>query len=280
MNIQRFQQKIVTWYQENRRDMPWRNTFNPYKILVSEVMLQQTQVSRVTLKYKEFIRTFPNTRRLAKAPTSQLLKVWQGLGYWRRALFLREAARVIQQKYKGKFPHEPALLEQLPGIGHYTARAVACFAFQNQEAFIDTNIRRIYIHFFFPLRRGSGQAKKISDKEILKIAQKAVRLENPREWHYALFDYGATFLTDKKINKRSRHYHKQAKFVGSFRSFRAKAVKFLLSRKNQRATSTEIKKFLKKELFREKSAFVSYEILQSLEKDGLIRKLTKNVYIV
>lgn len=254
--------------------MPWRNTYDPYKILVSEVMLQQTQVSRVTGKYKKFLKTFPNTARLAKASTSQLLTAWQGLGYWRRALFLREAARTIQKKYGGGFPRDPALLEELPGIGHYTARAVACFAFQNQEAFIDTNIRRIYLHFFF------AKKNNISDKEILEIAQKAMWKKNPREWHYALFDYGATALKDAAISKQSRHWHKQSKFQGSFRSFRTKALKFILAKNNRKTTLRELEKFLKTELTNAKSAFKPEQIIQALEKDGLIRKLTKSVYII
>lgn len=254
--------------------MPWRNTHDPYKILVSEVMLQQTQVARVLPKYKEFLRVFPTLTILARARIKRILQVWKGLGYWRRAIFLRETARRILKEYKGKFPWDPKILETLPGIGHYTARALACFAFGNAEAFLDTNIRRVYLHFFFPKRQ------RVSDKEILPIAQKAlpsisshgIKLRcpqvTPREWHYALFDYGATVLKNKKINKRSKHYAKQSKFEGSFRSFRTKIMRLLLDQRDQTATKSRIKRFLKEA----QSPYAPEKILAALEKDNLIKK--------
>ncbi len=255
--------------------MPWRKTMDPYEILVSEIMLQQTQVSRVIPKYLAFLKEFPTISSLTKAPRLKLLKAWVGLGYWRRALLLQNTARIIQNKYAEKFPQDLKTLETLPGIGRYTARALACFAFGNTEAFLDTNIRRVYLHFFFPLRRGSGQAKKVSDKEILKIAQKAVdaiRLRQgfgaTKEWHYALFDYGATALKDRAINKRSRHYVKQSKFEGSFRSFRTKVMRFLLDQPNQKATANKIQRMLRKE----NSPYSSEKLFASLQKDSLIEK--------
>src|SRR3989344_5594057 len=205
MTILAFKRAILSWYKTNRRDLPWRNTKDPYKILVSEVMLQQTQVTRVIPKYKEFLKAFPTLESLAKTSDKKLLKIWAGLGYWRRALNLKETARILvgAKKTSWNLFSEPAQLEKLPGIGPYTARAVSCFAFGNTEAFLDTNIRRAYLHFFFPKR------KDIPDKEILEIAQKAadeVRLRPSfrrdfseiKEWHYALFDYGATVLKNNK----------------------------------------------------------------------------------
>ena len=136
MDIKKFQRIILDWYRENRRDLPWRNTKDPYKILVSEIMLQQTQVSRVLPKYKEFLQTFPTLEALAKAPDKKLLKVWSGLGYWRRAKYLKETARILlgaravnSQTFGISLPER---LETLPGIGPYTARALACFAFGNK----------------------------------------------------------------------------------------------------------------------------------------------------
>ena len=143
MTIPQFQHIILAWHKTNRKDLPWRKTKNPYKILVSEMMLQQTQISRVLPKYKEFLKEFSSLKTLAKAPQSKLLKTWQGLGYWRRALYLQETAKIIEKECQGKFPRDPAVLEALPGIGPYTARALACFAFNSKEAFIDTNIRRV-----------------------------------------------------------------------------------------------------------------------------------------
>ena len=274
MTISRFQKTILAWYKKNRRDMPWRKTKDPYKILVSEVMLQQTQVSRVIPKYKEFLQKFPTLEKLAKASDKDLLKTWAGLGYWRRAKYLKKIAKTIYF-LQGVGPHrsgvkhkeniwferfsDPKTLEKLPGIGHYTARAIACFAFGNREAFLDTNIRRVYLHFFF------RNKNKVSDKEILKVAQKAVWKKNPREWHYALFDYGATVLKDKGINKRSKQYAKQSKFKGSFRSFRTKVMQFLLSQSKYQATHKKVKTLLAK------TPYPPTQILASLLKDNLIK---------
>src|SRR3989338_5226442 len=294
MTILAFQRAILSWYKTNRRDLPWRNTKDPYKILVSEVMLQQTQVTRVIPKYKEFLKAFPTLESLAKTSDKKLLKTWAGLGYWRRALNLKEAARILvsaqatkfltsprrrfitlakrkspraqNPKSRGDFEVRsleslsPSDLESLPGIGPYTARAVSCFAFGNAEAFLDTNIRRVYLHFFFPKR------KDIPDEEILKIAEKAVWKKNPREWHYALFDYGATVLKNSGANRRSRHYAKQSKFEGSFRSFRTKVVNFLLSQKQNRAPQKTIEALLKE------SPYPKEKVIASLLKDRLIKQ--------
>lgn len=258
--------------------MPWRNTKNPYRILVSEVMLQQTQVSRVLPKYKEFLKVFPTLVILARARIKRILQVWKGLGYWRRVLYLKETVKRIVKEHRGKFPKDPKELEKLPGIGRYTARALACFAFGNAEAFLDTNIRRVYLHFFFPKR------KDVPDKEILPLAQKALNsIISPcnvlsykitaREWHYALFDYGTAVLKDKKINKQSRHYAKQSKFEGSFRSFRTKVMRLLLVQKNNKANPKTIKSLLAK------SPYPAKQILDSLLKDKLIKKSPTYYYL-
>ena len=262
MTISKFQKLILNWHKENRRDMPWRNTKDPYKILVSEVMLQQTQVARVLPKYKEFLKEFPTLQTLTKASDKKLLKIWAGLGYWKRALSLKRTAQIVLKEHKGKFPKESSLLEKLPGIGPYTAGAVACFAFGNQDAFLDTNIRRVYLHSFF------SKKDSVPDKEILKIAKKAVLKENPREWHYALLDYGSLVLKDKKINKQSKHYAKQSKFTNSFRSFRAKVMHFLLEQPKQTASLHKIEKLLKET----NSPYETKKILFDLKKDGLIKK--------
>ena len=311
MTIEKFQETILSWYAKNRRDLPWRHTKDPYKILVSEIMLQQTQVSRVLAKYKEFLKAFPTLETLSKAPDKKLLKVWQGLGYWRRAKYLKETAKILVGAQKTNFGNrgvrarrsppwaggggkrfpkirfsEPRELEELPGIGHYTARAVACFAFGSCEAFLDTNIRRIYLHFFFQGRTD------VPDSEILKIAQKATtnlrickkskyRGITPREWHYALFDYGAIVLKDKAINKRSRHYAKQSKFEGSFRSFRTQAVKFLLSASRNKTTHNALEKYIQ-ELLNQKTSSYSYSyasIIDSLLKDGLLKKSPTHYFL-
>lgn len=271
MPISQFQHEILKWYQKNKRSLPWRKTSDPYKILVSEVMLQQTQISRVLPKYEKFLSEFPTLKTLSQASDKKLLKVWEGLGYWRRALSLRETARKIRKEYKGKFPQDSYLLETLPGIGPYTAKALVCFAFRKKEAFLDTNIRRVYLHFFFPKR------KKVSDREILEIAQKAVWGKNPRAWHYALFDYGAVVLKDKRINRQSLHYYRQSPFEGSPRSFRTKTVRFLLSQ--GKTPHKTLESFLRKEIKKAEKSYLLKDIISSLLKDKLIKKSKKHYFI-
>ncbi|MFC1630252.1 A/G-specific adenine glycosylase [Patescibacteria group bacterium] len=267
MTIPQFQKTILSWQKENRRDFPWRRTKNPYKILVSEFMLQQTQTSRVKPKYQEFLKQFPTVKSLSAASDKKLLKTWEGLGYWRRAIFLRETARIIKKRYKGRFPKSEKDFESMPGIGPYTARALLCFAFQNQQPFLDTNIRRVYLQYFFPKR------KRVSDKEILKIAKKAVLKKDPRKWHYALFDFGAVKI-NKRINRKSLHYVKQKPFEGSFRSFRTKALKAVLSK--GRIPHKKLESFLKKEV---KKAYLPNDVISSLLKDKLIKKSGSHYFV-
>ena len=278
MTIPQFQRLILKWYKKNRRDLPWRNTKDPYRILVSEVMLQQTQVSRVIPKYKEFLRAFPSIQALAKAPRSEVLKTWSGLGYWRRALYLQQTAKILcvgdlVSHKKTRFPKNPEELGKLPGIGHYTARALSCFAFNTSEAFLDTNIRRVYLHFFFPKR------KNVSDKDILSIAQKAVWKTNVREWHYALFDYGAIVLKNKTINKRSRHYHKQSRFKGSFRFFRTRAVQFLLSSPESKTPKKSLLQFVAREIKKSKALYSPVEIISALLQDNVLKESKRGYFL-
>ncbi len=253
--------------------MPWRETNNPYAILVSEIMLQQTQVARVVPKYEQFLQAFPTVQALAKAPDKKLLKVWSGLGYWRRARFLKAAAQKISKEYKGIFPSDIATLETLPGIGPYTSRALACFAFGSAEPFLDTNIRRVFLHFFFPNRQ------QVDDKEIMPLAARAVWKANPREWHYALFDYGATVLKTQAINKRSKHYHKQSTFAGSFRSFRTKVVQLLLVMPGQRLPAVKLTDYLETELKQIDSEYTAEAVIDALLKDKLIKQRNTFFYL-
>ena len=265
MDIPDFQRLILEWGRDNRRDMLWRNTRDPYKILVSEVMLQQTQVSRVLPKYEEFLCEFPTLKALADSSQASLLRTWQGLGYWNRALRLRDAARVIVNEFDGKFPRDPASLMQLPGVGPYTAGAVACFAFGSTEPFLDTNIRRVYLFFFFP-----GEDD-VPDSRIMEIASRAVWTEDPREWGYALFDYGATELRDRKINRRSRHYARQPAFEGSFRSFRTQALRHVLAQENMSLSRADLKDFLSRRLATGDHPYTPQDVLDALVDDGLLK---------
>lgn len=192
-----FQKMIFAWWKKNRRDLPWRHTHDPYKIMVSEVMLQQTQVLRVTPQYSKFIERYPNVRSLARAKTSDVLKLWKGMGYNRRALYLKKAAKAVTEKYKGTFPSSEEELLQLPGIGKYTARAILVFAYQKDIAMVDTNIRQIITHFFF-------NDKKQSEKTIQNVADQLVPKGKSWEWHQGLMDYGALRLHSGRRPERSR----------------------------------------------------------------------------
>ena len=146
MNKQAFQQKILSWYEKNKRDLPWRKTTDPYAIMVSEIMLQQTQVDRVIPKYQAFLKAFPTIKDLAEAPTSQVLELWSGLGYNSRAIRLQEAAKIICKQYRGQVPKSRDALMDLPGIGPYTSNAILSFAHNLPFPCMDTNIRRIILH--------------------------------------------------------------------------------------------------------------------------------------
>lgn len=199
-----------------RHDLPWRKTKDLYKILVSEVMLQQTQVERVLPFYNNFIKKFPTAKKLAAAPLSEVLKAWQGLGYNRRAKMLHQSAKKLSEIPISSYrTHLVLELQKLPGVGPYTARAIAAFAWNQDVVFVETNIRTAIIHYFFPTK------KKISDKEIEEILVKVLPKGKAREWYSALMDYGA-FLKKSgvKLNPKSKSYTKQLKFAGSLREAR------------------------------------------------------------
>ena len=211
---QRFRRRLLAWYNANGRDLPLRCTDDPYHILVSEVMLQQTQVSRVIPFYKNFLRRFPDARALARAPLSQVLTAWQGLGYNRRAKYLHEAA-----KRWGTVE-----LEALPGVGPYTANAVRVFAFNEPRPLIETNIRAAYLHHFFP------RSRKVPDSKLLPLIAIPKGIE-PRVWYSALMDYGAHLKSAyPNPSRRSKHHVKQKPFTGSDREIRGAILRSLAGR--------------------------------------------------
>ena len=217
-----FRQIIWQNYLKRGRVLPWRQTDNPYHILVSEIMLQQTPVSRVLKKYTEFITAFPDFASLADAPVHLVLRKWQGLGYNRRALALKQIAHEVLSTYSGELPSCPKALQKLPGIGEYSASALSAIAFNQPTTFIETNIRTVYIYFFFIGRNG------VHDREILPIVEATLDRDNPREWYYALFDYGAKLKKEGGLTERSVHYQKQAPFKGSNREIRGQILRLLL----------------------------------------------------
>lgn len=264
-HILHFQEKILCFYEQQGRQFAWRSTKNPYHILVSEFMLQQTQTYRVEPKYEQFLRTFPKIQDCANAPLSDILVLWQGLGYNRRAKYLHQTTKIVLEQYDGVIPCDPSLLSKLPGIGAYTAAAVCTFSFNKPFVFIETNIRTVFINEFF-----RDPTMKIHDKEIIPLIEKTLPTENPREWYYALMDYG-TFLkkTGKNPSIHSVHYTKQSTFKGSKREIRGMIIKIL----TQHTLITKANL----ELLLEKKDHRFDEVLESLIRDGLIH--CKNDYI-
>lgn len=219
-----FQKEIWNYYLHHKRILPWRETTNPYFILVSEMLLQQTQVSRVIPKYNQFISEVPTIKDLATSSFQKILQLWQGLGYNRRARYLHESAQIIEKKHKGIIPSDITILQKLPGLGLSTASAILVFSYNQPLIFIETNIRRVYIHSFF------HDSKKVDDKDILPIVKETLDGKNSREWYYALMDYGAKLGKNKlNPNTKSVHYTKQSRFEGSVRQIRGQIVRTVLT---------------------------------------------------
>jgi A/G-specific adenine glycosylase len=219
-----FRQIIYRHFQRHGRDFPWRRTDDPYQILVSEIMLQQTQVERVACWYGPFLTAFPDLASLAQAPVHAILRVWQGLGYNRRALSLKRLARRVVEEFGGRIPDSMEVLSALPGVGPSTAGALAAFAFNQPAVFLETNIRRVFLHFFFPSATG------IKDRQLLPLIGQTLDSTCPRLWYYALMDYGARLKTQaSNANRRSAHYRKQSPFENSDRQIRSRILQLLLN---------------------------------------------------
>jgi len=222
--IGEFRRAVLDHYRASGRAFPWRNTSDPWAILVSEFMLQQTQTERAAPYWTRWISLWPTPAALSAAPLDEVLREWSGLGYNRRARFLRDAAAAVVERHGGVVPEDPELLDALPGVGPYTARAVAAFAFGRPEVFIETNIRAVFLHFFFP------GAEAVTDARLFPLVERALDREDPRRWYWALMDYGAA-LKRVTVNpsRRSAHYAKQSRFEGSLRQARGAALRALAS---------------------------------------------------
>lgn len=279
--ISNFQQAVLTYYRTHGRVFPWRpvrgggtlrapaasNGADPYGVLVSEIMLQQTQVERVIPKYREWMRKFPDLQTLARASTGDVLRHWQGLGYNRRALNLKRAAETIVREHDGEVPHDIELIDALPGVGPYTAGAIAAFAFGTPSAFVETNIRTVYLHFFFKNKEN------VRDAEILEVVEKTlpnkVKPCSVREWYNALMDYGAMLkATVGNPNIHSAHYMRQSTFKGSRRQLRGAIL-----RKAAKSKTISPHTFTSAE-------YSITDVFSELVKEGFLKKEEKGFSLV
>ncbi|MHA1913447.1 MAG: A/G-specific adenine glycosylase [Promethearchaeota archaeon] len=265
--ITHFQTIIYNFYAQYGRKFPFRTDITPYNVLLSEIMLQQTQTGRVAEKFLKFIKTFPDFITLSNAPLNDVLQSWQGLGYNRRAIALKKIAEKIIKDYDGILPESVEILKTFPQIGHNTASSIVAFAFNKPTIFIETNIRRVYLYFFFYSKN------KVTDKEITSVLEKTIDYNNPRQWYYALMDYGVMLKkTHPELNKKSAHYRKQSSFKGSNRQIRGEILKILIKEKtanisdfDNRFSNVELKKVL--------------EIIVQLENEGFVKMKNDIVYI-
>ena len=219
-----FRQLIYSWYEKNGRTFPWRENIDPWGIMLSEFMLQQTQTTRVEAYWKRWMAKWPKPEDVHRAGLDEVLREWSGLGYNRRGKYLKDSAGIITMDYGGKVPSNPEDLARLPGIGTYSAGAIACFAYNYPAVFIETNIRSLMLHFFFRTR------ETVKDKEVLPLIAETLDRENVRKWYWALMDYGAALKkTIPNPGRKSAHYTRQSGFEGSFRQLRGSLVRTLLN---------------------------------------------------
>ena len=264
--IDGFRNTIRDYYQSHGRSLPWRNTRDPYRILVSEIMLQQTQVGRVIEKYGQFLSAFPDFASLALAPLRDVLSVWQGMGYNRRAIALKRIAGEVTTYHEGMLPSSEELLLRMPGIGKATASSIAAFAYNKPTVFIETNIRRVFIHFFF------NDRENIRDADILPIVEQTLDRANPREWYYALMDYGSLLKTTaQNPNRKSAHYKRQESFEGSRRQLRGRVLKEILATPSITESSLLKRAGESPERIR--------EVLRQLQEEGFIKKKGRRFFV-
>ncbi|MBI2050958.1 MAG: A/G-specific adenine glycosylase [Parcubacteria group bacterium] len=257
--IRAFRKTVYRHYATGARPFLWRNTRDPYKILVSEIMLQQTQAERVSEQYPLFMERFPTVGALGRARLKSVIRQWQGLGYNRRAKMLWEAARAIITEHNGRIPKDAGALQKLPGLGPYTARAVLVFAFNQPHAMIETNIRSVFLHHFFPNKKG------VDDARLEPLIGQALDVRNPRKWYSALMDYGAHLKkTVPNPSRASRHHSVQSRFAGSNREIRGNIIKLLLKKRHQ--TKTQLIRELDADPVR------AARILAQMQTEGLLKK--------
>jgi A/G-specific adenine glycosylase len=264
--VRSFRSMIFGYYRKNRRDFPWRNTTDPYHIFISEIMLQQTQTARVALKYPLFIEAFPTVDALASAAMKDILPYWQGLGYNRRAVYLHQAAQVISSRYGGVVPGDPELLDALPGIGAATASAIAVYAYNKPHVYIETNVRTVFLHFFF------HNHADVTDAALWPLVEKTLPRRRAREWYSALMDYGVMLKKNyENPGRRSAHHQIQSRFEGSRRQIRGRLLHSIMENPGR----TEI--YFQRKL--ELPAPIIREVLVQLNEERLIIKDKNRYYI-
>lgn len=259
-----FQELIWHKGRELFREMPWRANTEPYFVLVSELMLQQTQVDRVIPKFNQFMKAFPTIETLAHASLADVLKVWSGLGYNRRAKFLHEAAKKVSGEFGSKIPATFDELVSLPGVGSNTAGAILAYSFNQPVVFVETNIRTVYFHHFFP----GDEA--VSDRQLKEKVEGTLDREHPREWYWSLMDYGA-FLKKQGAGQldKSKHYKKQAPLKGSLREVRGLILKALAEKDTTEAT-------LRTQLPKDDRFDLAFE---ALKREGLIQQTNATLHL-
>jgi A/G-specific adenine glycosylase len=259
-----FKELIWQKAKELYRPMPWREDTRPYYVLVSEVMLQQTQVDRVIPKFESFIAAFPDEATLAAASLGDVLRLWQGLGYNRRAKYLHEAAKIITNELGGKFPTDSKELVSLPGVGKNTAGAIQAYSFNQPAIFIETNVRTVYLHHFFT------DGAVVDDKAIAALLSATIDTEHPRQWYWALMDYGSFLKRSGQGRLRqSKHYKVQAPLKGSVREVRGQII-----------TALTYQNMTRQQL----SAYVGIDerfapALAGLIKDGLVEETAGKLHL-
>lgn len=262
-----FTATIHEYFKAHGRSFPWREEITPYHVVVSEVMLQQTQTDRVAQKFNDFISAFPHFESLASAPFELVLRSWKGLGYNRRALNLQKIAQLVMDHHGGTLPDSPATLKTFPGIGPATAASICAFAFNQPTLFIETNIRTVFIYFFF------RDQQQIHDRQIMPLIEHTIDQKNPRLWYYALMDYGVMLKkTVGNLCQQSKHYAKQSRFEGSDRQIRGKILELLL--KNPHLSD----EYIMSALTIEKNRYD--KIVGTLVKDGFLRRNAQAVSLI
>ncbi len=265
--IQKFRIKIRAFYRAHKRDLPWRKTHDPYKILVSEIMLQQTQVDRVIPKFNAFIKKFPTVKHLARARTQDVLALWSGLGYNSRALRLKRSAERIVELHGGRVPKDKAVLVTLPGVGPYTAGAIRTFAFDMPDVYLETNIRTVFIDHFFPNKNS------VSDTELLEMVRITLPSSDWRGWYSALMDYGAWLKSKgKNQNSKVKNATKQSRFKGSNREVRGAIMRVLA----EKGSVSENEKSLLEKFSRERLVTA----LLSMVNDSIVSKRARTYVLV